>query len=404
MKYRFIYFFLLLTFSFYNAQIHVPYRKGDKFGISDENGKIIVPARFDKIVVGYNNDFTGINSNGQTLKTSYILKDKIILKDTDFAYFENEGDFVKGVTIKDKESYMRSHGNPNYLSMNLYDLKGEKILDKVYNNITVIDKSDTKGTALKETALLLLYSSQNNYGLYQIDKKQKKIIKTFFEDSYDVDTNYETFPNSFSITYDVNRTKKTLIIDFENGKIKSSKTEELAFNKEVYRDSYGLSGYSSYEATKMPSSDIKRNAVLENSEGKIIHVRESFDDKTPEELSFETKDASYDYAYLKKEKSKFGYFLTKENQYLISPKYDKIMIADGHGVFASGFIVKNLENYQYVVFTNKTQEFITPESKMIPYFFRRDYGRKGFQLFKMFDKDNQLFCYANQNGKLYYSK
>ena len=88
---------------------------------------------------------------------------------------------MKGVTIKDKESYMRSHGNPNYLSMNLYNLKGEKILDKVYNNIIVIDKSDTKGTALKETALLLLYSSQNNYGLYQIDKKQKKLSKLFLK-------------------------------------------------------------------------------------------------------------------------------------------------------------------------------------------------------------------------------
>lgn len=402
MNFRFTYLLLLLTFTFYSSQIFVPYRKGDKFGISDQSGKLVVPAQFDKIAVGYNNDFTGIKST-PTSKKSYILKDRIILKDTDFSYFENEGQFVKAVTIKDKESYKHSRGNPNYLSMNLYNLKGEQILDRSYNNIVVIDESETKGTALKETALLLLYSSENNYGLYQLDKKQKKIIKTFFENSNDVDTDYEKFPKTFSITYDENRTKKKLTIDFENGKIKSSKTEDLAYSND-YRDGYGRSGYSSYEATRMPDMEAEKSPVPENSEGKIIRVRESFEDKTPEELSFETSDASYDYAYIKKEKNKFGYFLTKENKYLIMPEYDKIMIADGHGVFASGFIVKNSENYQYLVFTSKTQEFSTPESKMIPYFFRRDYGKKGFQLFKMFDKDNKFFCYADQNGKLYYSK
>lgn len=404
MKSRFIYFFLLLIFSFCNAQIYVPYRQGDQFGIADEQGKLVVPAQFDKIIVGYNEDFTAINSTNQTLKKSYILKDKIILKNTDFSYFENEGDFVKAVTVKDKEAYRNSRGNLNYLSMVLYNLKGERVLDKAYNNIVVIDENETKGTALKETALLLLYSSQEYYSLYQIDKKQKKIIKIFFENSYDVDTDYEKFPNSFSITYDENRTKKKLVMDFENGKIKSSKTEDLPYTTNNYRDGYGRSEYSMYEAVKMPTLEAERNPIPENSEGKIIHVRESFEDKTPEELFFETKDASYDYAYLKKEKNKFGYFLTKENKYLISPQYDKIMIADGHGVFASGFIVKNLENYQYLGFINKTQEFITPESKMIPYFYRRDYGRKGFQLFKMFDKNNRFFCYADHNGKLYYSK
>ncbi|KQT19280.1 hypothetical protein ASG31_18045 [Chryseobacterium sp. Leaf404] len=402
MNFRITFLLLLLTFSFYSSQIYVPYRQGDKFGISDESGKLVVPAQFDKIAVGYNNDFTGIKST-PTLKKSYILKDRIILKDTDFAYFQNEGQFIKAVTIIDKESYKHSRGNPNYLSMNLYNLKGEQILDRSYNNIVVIDESETKGIALKETALLLLYSSENNYGLYQIDKNQKKIIKTFFENSKDVDTDYKNFPKSFSITYDENQTKKKLIIDFENGKIKSSKTEDLAYNND-YRDGYGRSGYSSYEATRMPGIEAAKKPVPENSEGKIIRVRASFEDKTPEELSFETTDASYDYAYIKKEKNKFGYFLTGENKYLIMPKYDKIMTADGHGVFASGFLVKNSENYQYLVFMNKTQEFITPESKMIPYFFRRDYGKKGFQLFKMFDKDYKFFCYADQNGKLYYSK
>lgn len=402
MKHRFTYLLLLLTFSFYSSQIFVPYRQGDKFGISDENGKLVVPAQFDNIAVGYNDDFTGIKST-PTLKKSYILKDRIILKDTDFAYFQNEGQFVKGVTIKDRKAYNGSHGNPNYLSMNLYNLKGEQILNRSYNNIVVIDESETKGMALKETALLLLYSSENNYGLYQIDKKQKKIIKTFFENSKNVDTDYEKFPKSFSITYDENRIKKKLLIDFENGKIKSSKTEEMVYSND-YRDGYGRSGYSSYEATRMPIMEGEKNPVPENSEGKIIHVRASFEDKTPEELSFETTDSSYDYAYIKKEKNKFGYFLTGEKKYLIMPKYDKIMIADGHGVFASGFIVKNSDNYQFLVFMNKTHEFTTPESKMIPYFFRRDYGKKGFQLFKMFDKDNKFFCYADQNGKLYYSK
>lgn len=405
MKNKNLYIFLLLiSFSFLSSQIYIPYRKGDKFGVSDENGKMIIPAQFDKIEIGYHNDFTGININGKTVKTSYILNGKIIIKDTDFTYFENEGDFIIGVLVKNRESYMFSNGKPDYLTQNLYDKNGKPLLGRSYNNIIVIDKDRDEKPALTGTALLLLYSAENRYSLYQYDNKQKKIIKTFFENSYDVDTDYEVFPKTFSIVYQLpeSTAKKKLIIDFENGKIKSSRTEEA---EQRNSDRFG----ESYYGMPPPMEGVKEPRKNPEKEIEKITYADTFQRYTepeiPEKIQFTVKNnTSEEYAYMKKENGKKGYFLTRDNKYLVPPKYDEIMIADGHGVFSSGFIVKNGENYQYLVFTNKEQEFITPSSKMVPFYFRRDYGKKGFHLFKMFDKDNNFFCYANQDGKLYYSK
>lgn len=407
-KLFYLYTFILSVFSIsLTAQIYVPFRVGDKFGISDENSKLIIPAVFDEISVGLNNDFTGIKNK----KASYILNNKILIKDTDFTYFENEGDFVIGVLVKDKDLFRYSNGSPDYLTQYLYSKNGESLLGKSYNNIIVIDGNKKEKPALTEKALFLLYSSQNRYSLHLFDKKQKKIVKTFFENSYDVDTNYDQFPKSFSIVYhDKDQSKKNLLINFENGNIKSEKTETLKSVENSYPQG---SSYSSGYAPPPPMEGIKmppisdKPSIPENALEKIGYADSFYRYIEPEKrevLTITYKDASFDYGYLKREKGKTGYFLTKDNQWLIPPVYDEVFSSDGHAIYESGFVVRTGTNYQFLVASSKKQEFITAEFEQFPLFFRRDYGKKGFHLFKLFDKDNNFICYASKDGKIYYKK
>lgn len=396
-----------LSLTAQDMQVYVPFRIGDKFGVSDENGKMIIPANYDEISVGYNNDFTARKDN----KASYILNNKIIIKDGDYTYFDNQEDFVIGVLVKNSKDFMYSNGSPDYLSENLYNKSGEPLLGKSYNNIIVIDGRKNEKPALTGTALLLLYSTQNRYSLHLFDKKQKKIIKTFFENSYEVDTNYDKFPQSFSIIYqDLNRSERNLTLNFNNGKIESEKREPIKVVKDYYSDrSLGSPTYSmpppAMEGIKMPPAG--KPSIPENALEKIGYADSFYRYIEPdrsEKLTISYKDATFDYGYLKKENGKIGYFLVRDNKWLVPPKYDEIFSADGHAIYESGFVVRTGDNYQFFVASNKNLEFITSEFKDFPLFFRRDYGRKGFHLFKLYDKDKNFIGYANKDGKIYYKK
>lgn len=396
--------FLIILFPcLTTAQAYIPYRVGNLFGISDEQGKMILPAKFDKIVIGYDKDFTGISKVENQIKTSYILNNKVLISNSDYTYFEKKQDFIIAIKVNDPDSYERSNGNPDYLTQKLFNLEGQELLGRSYQNIIVVE--DQKTSFLTGSSLLLLYDRKERYSLVLFDKKQKKITKTYFQNSYDVDTDYDLFPKSFSIDFnDQAGTKKKLILEFENGKIKSEKTEAAIKNRgnNITGSSYGMPPPPPGIPRKEPKPSIPAGA-LEN-----LETATSYDyiitPADPEILRFIKRAADFKYAYLKKENSKIGYFLADKNTYLIPPKYDGIYLTEGHGVFYSGFVLKNNNQYQILVTSDGKQEFITAPFDLFPLYDGRDYGRKGFQLIKLFDKDNKFFCYANSEGKLYYTK
>ena len=72
-------FFPLNTFS--QNQVLVPFRVGDKFGLSDLKGQLIYPAEYDKITLRYN-DPAGVFYAKKENKTTFFYKNIILIKDT----------------------------------------------------------------------------------------------------------------------------------------------------------------------------------------------------------------------------------------------------------------------------------------------------------------------------------
>src|SRR5690606_7238740 len=87
------------------AQITVPYRVGDKFGLSDENGKMLIPATYDVIDVHAPGEFTARKRSANGFKTTYITDNKIRLSDTDYNYFNLDSSFITAVKLKNTRDF-----------------------------------------------------------------------------------------------------------------------------------------------------------------------------------------------------------------------------------------------------------------------------------------------------------
>lgn len=400
MKNKIYYILFLLSFSLLFSQVYLPYRKGDKYGISDEYGKMFLAPSFDYISVLTTGKFVGHKKVENFYKNSYIVNSKILMKDSDYDYFEDKFNFIIAKKHNKKEIF-----DGNNRKEDVFTFSGKKVFENSFRFVNFLENE--KKPALKNEILVLTNNLNGKYTLHLLNKKTATVTKTFFENAIEVDTDFDQFPSQLSIKYVIATESdvQKLDLNFQNGKISAENNEITNLDaRSVFQRNRGYDAF--VEGVKIPTyadePPVPEGATVQTTYAKLSYWEVT--SGKPETLSFKKEKSSFDYAYLKKENGKFGYFLSSEKQYLIPPKYDEIMIADGHGVFSNGFIVRNAEDFQYLVITNKEQEFITPETKMIPWFFDRDYGKKGFHLFKIFDKNGNFFCYANQEGKLYYSK
>lgn len=176
-------FFLKTSFA---QEIRIPFRIGDKFGLSDQSGKLIVPAKFDAInPIGYNffetknikidsvKNRQGEKILGKVISKGVIHRDIEIIKNKLHLEFRMvfSGEFIVGST--------RSR---NLKSTMLYNLKGEKLLPTSGGNIFFNDY-DHVGDLGKSNENLILISiikvGKTSIGVY--DRKKEKITKWLLE-------------------------------------------------------------------------------------------------------------------------------------------------------------------------------------------------------------------------------
>lgn len=402
---------VILFFSFFiesfHAQIFVPYRVGDKFGISDENGKIAIKPVYDDIEILDNQGFLAFTKNGDKYKKSYINRNKVILKDTDYDYFHEECGYVIAEKMK-MEVYMGG----NNKSTDIFTLDGKKIFDKTFSYIVLIE--DNKKAALKDE-ILILTNDKGYYSLILLDKKTSKTLKTFFENAVLADTHYENFPFQFKVDYVLAREnyKQLLTIDFKNGKISNSTNEILSdsSNNDNYRESYSsdvpvprapMYTESMRGETQKADKPISSNQSLIMKEGEIN--KKYWDPNISDRLRFSDKKLSEEYAVLKNIKNKWGYFNNRSSKWILPPEYDEIFYQDAKCVFCESFVVRKGNQYQFIEKENNKADFTTQLLDYYPLLKEKNYGKTGFYLFKLYNNDGNFVCYANGEGKKYYSE
>ncbi|KFE97143.1 WG repeat-containing protein [Chryseobacterium luteum] len=396
----------LFTYILSYCQVTVPFRVGNKFGISDESGKMIIPAEYDIIdimIYGSNGEYVAVRKTSENeAKTTYIVNNKIVLKDTDYHYFSKDKGFITALKLKNPDKIYPRDSYVNNLT-DIYTLDGKKVFPSSFRFVNFLENE--KKPALKDEILILTNDLNGLYSLIVLNKKTLKISKTFFEGVRKVDSDYKNFPNALSLKYYKDSVGKMLTINFSDGKITSETVADIPSSSNYTSNSY----YSTYSEAAGDYHDETKAPPINSSENIITEIKEITESRSRKpfeipHLKIRNLELSPEYSTIVKEKGKLGYFNNNTKEWILPPKYDEIISTESSCAMCGTYIVRTGNIYNIWEIGNNKKEILKGNFEMLPIFKKRNYGREGFHLIQLFDKDGKLFSYANQDGSVYYKQ
>lgn len=237
--------FLLLACAFVcpAQKMLVPYRSGDLFGLSDENGKITVTPQYDHVEWMEDNWFRTRRKislkdtleiapgrhfiRNSTAKLSRLIhQNTIVLKDEPFDDYEI---VAKKCIVTEYEGrgedltkeQFKKYGNQRRLYC-LFNLEGKNLYP---DNFKRIQKVDTAGSSSKDkkTARYILFvvmHFDDKYSMFVFDADQQKISEWLVKDAFKIEGDRRRISDkqiSFNIT-DKNAIRSTQVLDYTSGK------------------------------------------------------------------------------------------------------------------------------------------------------------------------------------------
>lgn len=403
-----LFFFAALLTNSYAQEIGVPYRVGNKFGISNKAGKIFITPEYDLITPRQQDDGTYFNCHkfmGNEVLTSLVYQNKIIIKDKKHHGFHKDGRFFVGYDYIPKQRNGRVVLDGIEEFQTLYDLTGKKVFEQDYKRIGVITAIDEKN-ALNE--VLMLATDKNNlYSLFVYDLKLKKVTRTFFEKSSHLEIRYnsEYRPNdkSIQVTY-LDKTNKGMQskIDVVAKQIKAVETKP--FDIKPKRENYGYE-----DLVAIPERDFIPKETepthKKADEWRAIDTKHKFywELSKPEEIVFRKESIRAENGYLILENEKMGYFDQGYKKIMVPIKYDEIYKASFSGR-NGGYVLRNGDKYGLYIYDYPNNKTIEPIFDKVPLLVNYDYFKAKDPLIKLYDENGRFFCYANGDGVLYFSE
>ena len=183
-------------------EILVPFRVGDKFGLSDLKGKLVYPAEFEYLKTNelgsYEASFEGVKEG----KSTFFYKGKKIVERT------------KNTKYKViRESFITvSEENKGF---EIFNFKGEQITDQSYEEMIFCDNLLQRN--FYYTCTPIIFKDQNDKLTLQVfNTKTEKFTKTFVENvsSLILDPNDNLYENRFTIFVQENLNSKEVKLEF----------------------------------------------------------------------------------------------------------------------------------------------------------------------------------------------
>ncbi|WP_412985482.1 hypothetical protein [Pontimicrobium sp. IMCC45349] len=416
MKYFLFIVFSLSFTNFYCQSIYVPYRVGDKFGMSDEQGNLVLEPQFD--IINFATLFSFDKSknetyyvghkilNDSTNLSSFIINDKIILKDKDFNtyYYNNEMIEGKRYTYSKVKDYWGDH----YVDTSvLFTNEGHPIFDEEYiwfMTLTPIRDYDTSNEILIASATM-----DDKFTLSLYDKKLKKITKTYFKKSSHFAHKFsELNYNGLTIIYkdEKGQAHKLFFVYDKDKNIILQSDKLITLKEDKYADNNTNYDYSLQAVEEVETKNkyaINKNDSISLTIPRIDIKGYSYKlSRKIETLTYDTKELDRSFAYVYIKDGKLGIKRDRDKSITLEAKYDELYYAS-FSLF-TGYILKKDNKYGLYAYLYKDHIFIEPKFDMIPLLARKNFRKKGFHLLKLFDSEGKLFCYANQDGLIYYQE
>ncbi|WP_339837569.1 hypothetical protein [uncultured Flavobacterium sp.] len=410
-KYIIILFFLFTCVFLKAQEISIPFRIGDKFGVSNPNGKMIIPAVYDIVELqsyNHNKYFIAYNFVNNSVLSSLIIGDKIILKDQTYKDYYMDNDLINAVRYEyiKKSSYDDSKNFKDY--HHLYDIKGREIFKEDFSYISIDDEIDKDNKS--NLLLVTTYDDDDDKpSLYFFDKKKQKITKSIFKNATQVNItrNYDRDYNDRSLTYqffDTSGVGKEILLKLEK------ETIVIAYEKVINLEAEKkIRHYNEYDNMIDVPMEIAPSPILNSVEEKIILNARKIEKKgyfyylpkKIEELDIHNFKLRKDEYFIVSKNDKQGLYSVYKKEYILPIEYDEIIFANFEGK-NGGHVLKNGDKYGVYIYDYPNNLTISPIFDKMPLLVDYNYFGKGIPLFKLYDENGKFFCYTNEDGKLYY--
>lgn len=388
----------------------IPYRIGDKFGLINEQKKIVVKAEYDIIdfVNSNSNVFIAYNNinNEQSAVSSLIKNGKVIIKPNQARNYFIRGDFFVSehyTQINEKKDDLNEHKN-------LYSSNG-KLLIENKKDINIVNVRENEQNM--EDVLIHSIDQNNLFSIALFNKKKQKITSTLlnnielkeFQSFIFNDNNELPQDQLIYIYYTSDKKIQQLNIQFDEKTFKiiyqGDVTIKMNLNNEnsdyfVMPDGVG----SPYKETYIDPENLK------NTTSTIPVIRSKntkyYSYKNIEEIKIGDVNLTRDHIHVVLDNDKKGLKNIRNNKILTPITYDQILKSTVNE-FEQYVLEKDGKYGIYYNFGNEPKT-IDPIFDYLSIIYIYEFGNKKEPLIKLYDKNNKFFSYANQNGETYYKK
>ncbi len=389
----FISLVFMLIKLFLNAQQYVPYKVGDKFGISDWAGNVKLKPEFDFIEFGDRlNNFIAYKGVDDNVRTSLIYNDKIILKDTRFSSFELFGNNLIVAQMTDTTFGVEKQGSlPK--RFRLYNYEGKPVTPQSFKNIYVYYEFMEKD--LKEE-LLFVTDSLGKHSYRTYDKATGKINRTLVDNVVPNEDGhgYNYFKNNKLLIKapSVRGQQECTIIYFEDGVFH---VKELNGISEFYHQMVA------YEERDSPFNS--RGYTYLKDEVKSISINKDGNSKPSYEMITSNGGIYDEHLTLYHHGNKKGILNLTKRQVFMPAEYDEIYFGNAGGTAI--YITEKDAKFGMLLTRFKAIDIRMREVfDYLPYPVRIEYGRPTYHIVALYDNAGKFLYYANQDGLVYYSE
>ncbi len=410
-------FVLQIALNVRPQDIYVPYRIGDKFGIATTSGTMKVEARYDYVAPcnahGY---FIASCYENNELKTDLINKDEVIISNKRYADYEIKNNLIVATYIIDSEV--------SGSSRHLYSDKGKILSINSFRTVFIPQKEYTGN----DGKYIVIYGAdgKNNVNVYLYNTTKREISESLIENELALRTGFEVIDgkDTNAVIY-----TRSPFMTYHKYSVQCDKTGNPTLVNELiesYNEVMSQEIIPDVAAKIGSEPDFYLQDISENFYGGNTHVTtvelvKNVRSSLAIRLEFSDDRTLNDYTKLIEENGKTGlrYGGTRgsipaiyDSIYFIiahypKPKMDCWSYSHSSENIRSdiGYITYDKKKYGLILrASSKHAATLSPRFDYLPAHWYFDFGKKGFHLFALCDREGQFVCYADGEGKLYYKK
>jgi len=386
---------LIYAFNSVAQSTLVPYRVGDKFGLSNLKGEIQLRPEFDAISQLYakTNCFNAYKISEKSSVVSFIHNDKIVIRDQPFVNYRIDDNFIYGFQPADARYNKIRESN---LNTHLFHLDGKPVFPKSIQFLTFLGTYEHLEHS--NEMLMLLVDRDAQFKVVVWDKQHKKIKTTVADRFSYISHNYwrqSKTRGELTLRYaDAKKKKWEMRLTIDLGEISINEPVEFLPESDEGDNAASMEGLGMLDNPISAHPEAKPQTQTQPQPEEFIYLGASTTD-----YSY-PKKVEYMYRRVGKQSPRDRFIMFKEGNYVgLKTDKDSIILEAKYDAIYPGqlysYVVQKDNKYGLLLLNRQPNLFIEPQFDYIPIISNWLYLKEDGYIFKLFDEDGRFVCYAN---------